>query len=100
MAVLPPACGPTHAGEPILHALARSPDPELVLRELDRLREALGGEWAELDEALRTDAGLRGRLFGVFGSSSALADFVVANPGQWRRLANANLRAYFYLYEL
>ncbi|GDY33619.1 bifunctional [glutamine synthetase] adenylyltransferase/[glutamine synthetase]-adenylyl-L-tyrosine phosphorylase [Gandjariella thermophila] len=84
--------GPTSAGEVVLPALARSADPDLALRELDRLREALGQDWAELAEALRTDQALRGRLFGVFGASSALADFVVANPDQWRRLAGTNPR--------
>jgi glutamate-ammonia-ligase adenylyltransferase len=84
--------GPTGAGEAVLPALARSADPDLALRELDRLRAALGGGWAELAEALRTDQALRGRLFGVFGASSALADFLVANPNQWRRLAGTNPR--------
>jgi [glutamine synthetase] adenylyltransferase / [glutamine synthetase]-adenylyl-L-tyrosine phosphorylase len=81
--------GPTADGEDVLPALARSADPDLTLREVDRLREALGDGWGEVSEALRADPVLRGRLFGVFGASSALADFLVANPDQWRRLAGS-----------
>ncbi len=32
------------------------------------------------------DKGLRGRLFGLFGASSAFGDHVVANPDSWRLL--------------
>jgi len=45
-----------------------------------RLAEALGDGWGELNTALATDRGLRGRLFGVLGSSLALGDHLVANP--------------------
>ncbi|HEY0807127.1 MAG TPA: bifunctional [glutamine synthetase] adenylyltransferase/[glutamine synthetase]-adenylyl-L-tyrosine phosphorylase, partial [Pseudonocardiaceae bacterium] len=82
--------GPANGGEPVLVALSRTPDPDLALRGLDRLREADPVEWPELDKALRTDAGLRGRLLAVLGTSTALADFLVVQPSRWRRLADGN----------
>ncbi|HEU5469062.1 MAG TPA: bifunctional [glutamine synthetase] adenylyltransferase/[glutamine synthetase]-adenylyl-L-tyrosine phosphorylase [Actinophytocola sp.] len=78
--------GPVPDREGVLAALSRTPDPDLALRELSRLREADPAGWAELDTALAADPALRGRLLAVFGSSSALADFVIARPGEWRRL--------------
>jgi len=80
---------PTAGSEPVLWALARSPDPDLALLGVDRLREALGDGWAELDGALRSSAVLRGRLLAVLGSSTALSDFLVANPDRWAALAEA-----------
>jgi len=79
--------GPTEVGEPVLVALSRSPDPDLALRSLDRLRESAGKQWAEIDEEMRVDPGFRGRLISVLGSSAALADYLAAHPEQWRRLA-------------
>jgi glutamate-ammonia-ligase adenylyltransferase len=79
--------GPVDGSEPILVALSRSPDPDLALRGLCRLREADPETWPELAGALCTDPGLRGRLCAVFGTSTALADFLVSQPEQWRRLA-------------
>ena len=59
---------PVEGTELAVWALARSPDPDLALLALERLRESLDeGEWAALAEALRVDQGLRGRLFGVLG---------------------------------
>ncbi len=69
-------------------ALARSPDPNLALRALERLSEAAGPEWPALDAALRMDEGLRGRLITLLGSSTVLGDHLVARPGRWRRLAS------------
>jgi len=77
-----PVAGVTEA----LWALSRSPDPDLALRALLRLADALGDGWAELDGAVRRDAGLRGRLLSVLGASVALGDHLVADPGRWRRL--------------
>ncbi|MQA15878.1 MAG: bifunctional [glutamine synthetase] adenylyltransferase/[glutamine synthetase]-adenylyl-L-tyrosine phosphorylase [Pseudonocardiaceae bacterium] len=70
-----------------LWALSRSPDPDLALRTLGRLADAPGADWDELDAALCRDSGLRGRLLGVLGSSTALGDHLAAEPGRWRRLA-------------
>ncbi len=72
----------------VVWALARAADPDLALLAVERLRESLGEEdWAELDAALRSDQGLRGRLFGVLGGSTALGDHLVAQPERWRLLA-------------
>ncbi|MET1072409.1 MAG: bifunctional [glutamine synthetase] adenylyltransferase/[glutamine synthetase]-adenylyl-L-tyrosine phosphorylase, partial [Umezawaea sp.] len=78
---------PVEGAEPVLFALSRSPDPDLALRGVDRVREALGDQWPELSTAVRTDAVLRGRLLAVLGSSTALSDFLVANAKRWRLLA-------------
>ena len=78
------AAGPQEHDEPLLWALSRAPDPDLALRALSRLREA--PDWPQLDEALRTDVDLRGRLFGVLGSSTALGDHLVAEAQRWRQL--------------
>ncbi|MER5393163.1 bifunctional [glutamine synthetase] adenylyltransferase/[glutamine synthetase]-adenylyl-L-tyrosine phosphorylase [Saccharopolyspora sp. NPDC002686] len=77
--------GPGEA-EPILIALSRTPDPDLALHSLDRFRDAADETWAELARELADDAGLRARLFGVLGASTALADHLVADPEDWRRL--------------
>ncbi|MGP4017178.1 bifunctional [glutamine synthetase] adenylyltransferase/[glutamine synthetase]-adenylyl-L-tyrosine phosphorylase [Saccharopolyspora sp. 5N708] len=77
--------GPEGA-EPIVAALSRTPDPDLALHSLDRLRDVADSAWAELSGALADDVGLRGRLFGVLGESTALADHLVAHPADWRRL--------------
>ncbi|MPZ67630.1 MAG: bifunctional [glutamine synthetase] adenylyltransferase/[glutamine synthetase]-adenylyl-L-tyrosine phosphorylase [Pseudonocardiaceae bacterium] len=74
-----------------LWALSRSPDPDLALRTLARLADAAGTDWDELDAALCRDVGLRGRLLGVLGSSTALGDHLVAEPARWRRLAGPGL---------
>ncbi|WP_190817529.1 bifunctional [glutamine synthetase] adenylyltransferase/[glutamine synthetase]-adenylyl-L-tyrosine phosphorylase [Saccharopolyspora pogona] len=77
--------GPVQA-ESIVAALSRAPDPDLALLALDRFQEFAGPAWAELSQALADDVGLRGRLFGVLGDSTAFADHLVANPADWRRL--------------
>jgi glutamate-ammonia-ligase adenylyltransferase len=78
---------PVAGAELIMWALARSPDPDLALRSVERLVAAVPDRPA-LDAALRADAGLRGRLFAVLGSSTALADHLVTHPDRWRRLAD------------
>ncbi|MEW5812677.1 MAG: bifunctional [glutamine synthetase] adenylyltransferase/[glutamine synthetase]-adenylyl-L-tyrosine phosphorylase [Actinomycetota bacterium] len=77
----------TDAHVELLWSLSRAPDADSALRTVVRLAEALEGDWAELDAALLTDRALRGRLFAVLGSSLALGDHLVANPGSWRLLA-------------
>ncbi|MEV4649676.1 bifunctional [glutamine synthetase] adenylyltransferase/[glutamine synthetase]-adenylyl-L-tyrosine phosphorylase [Saccharopolyspora sp. NPDC049357] len=79
--------GPGEA-EPILAALSRTPDPDLALHSLERMREASPDEWDALATALAQDVGLRGRLFGVLGQSTAFADHLAAHPGDWARLAS------------
>ncbi|MFC5062279.1 bifunctional [glutamine synthetase] adenylyltransferase/[glutamine synthetase]-adenylyl-L-tyrosine phosphorylase [Actinomycetospora atypica] len=70
----------------VVWALARAADSDEALAGIERLREALGDGWAELDAALRVDQGLRGRLFGVLGGSMALGDHLAAQPERWRLL--------------
>ena len=82
--------GPAPDAAPVMWALARSPDPDLALRTLERLAEAAGPGWAEIDAALHTDAGLRGRLLALVGSSTALGDHLVSHPDRWRRLTDAH----------
>lgn len=74
-------------GVELLWALSRAANADLALRTLARLREELGDAWAELDAALRADKGLRGRLFGLIGASSAFGDHLVAEPASWKLLA-------------
>jgi glutamate-ammonia-ligase adenylyltransferase len=76
---------PTPGNEQVLVALSHSPDPDLALRGVERLSEALGDRWTGLADALQADPVLRGRIFAVLGSSTALADFLVANPERWTR---------------
>jgi len=78
--------GPVATATDVLSALSRTADPDLALRGLDRIREADAAEWAELDERLRAHRTFRGRFLSVLGTSSALADFLAANPEQWRSL--------------
>jgi [glutamine synthetase] adenylyltransferase / [glutamine synthetase]-adenylyl-L-tyrosine phosphorylase len=76
---------PVDGAAPIMWALARSPDPDLALRSVERLLQAVPDR-AELDAALRTDQVLRGRLFALLGSSTALADHLVTHSDRWHRL--------------
>ncbi|MFM9034168.1 MAG: bifunctional [glutamine synthetase] adenylyltransferase/[glutamine synthetase]-adenylyl-L-tyrosine phosphorylase [Mycobacterium sp.] len=76
----------TDAHVELLWSLSRAPDADTALNALVRLSEALAGDWAQLDTALRADRGLRGRLFAVLGSSLALGDHLVANPQSWHLL--------------
>ncbi len=70
----------------LLWSLSRSPDADSALHALVRLSEVLGEGWYDLDAALLTDTGLRGRLFSVLGSSLAFGDHLVANPQAWHLL--------------
>ncbi|MGQ0483253.1 MAG: bifunctional [glutamine synthetase] adenylyltransferase/[glutamine synthetase]-adenylyl-L-tyrosine phosphorylase [Pseudonocardia sp.] len=79
---------PVREAEPVMWALARSPDPNLALRAVERLAESCGPAWPELDAALRSDGGLRGRLIALLGSSTALGDHLVVHPDRWRSLAS------------
>jgi [glutamine synthetase] adenylyltransferase / [glutamine synthetase]-adenylyl-L-tyrosine phosphorylase len=76
-----------HEVEGALWALSRAPDPNLALRALARLSRAAGQGWAELNAALCQNPGVRGRLFGVLGSSTALGDHLIAHPQRWHGLA-------------
>ncbi|HEY2449243.1 MAG TPA: bifunctional [glutamine synthetase] adenylyltransferase/[glutamine synthetase]-adenylyl-L-tyrosine phosphorylase, partial [Mycobacterium sp.] len=73
----------------LLWSLSRAPDADAALCAVVRLAEALGDGWEELNAALATDRRLRGRLFGVLGSSLALGDHLIANPRAWHLLQGA-----------
>ncbi len=77
----------TDAHVELLWSLSRAPDADVALQTMVRLADALGTDWDELNQALLKDKGLRGRLFGVLGSSLALGDHLVANPRSWHLLA-------------
>jgi glutamate-ammonia-ligase adenylyltransferase len=74
---------------PVVAALARAGDPDLAVRSLHRLVEALdgedasGGAAATLLARLRGSALLRARLLAVLGASSGLADHLAAHPADW-----------------
>ncbi|NMH81969.1 bifunctional [glutamine synthetase] adenylyltransferase/[glutamine synthetase]-adenylyl-L-tyrosine phosphorylase [Pseudonocardia xinjiangensis] len=78
---------PADGAAEIMWALARSPDPDLALRTVERLVQSASDRSA-LDAALRSDAGLRGRLLALLGSSTALGDHLVTHPDRWHRLAS------------
>jgi [glutamine synthetase] adenylyltransferase / [glutamine synthetase]-adenylyl-L-tyrosine phosphorylase len=73
----------------VVSALARAGDPDLALRSLSRLVEALdradddGGAAATLLARLRGSGHLRARLLSVLGASSGLADHLAAHPTDW-----------------
>ena len=77
----------TDAHVELLWSLSRAPDADTALRTIVRLADALGNDWDELKQALLKDRALRGRLFGVLGSSLALGDHLVACPAAWHLLA-------------
>ena len=77
----------TDAHVELLWSLSRAPDADNALRTMVRLADAVAADWDELNQALVKDAALRGRLFGVLGSSLALGDHLVANPDSWHLLA-------------
>jgi glutamate-ammonia-ligase adenylyltransferase len=74
---------------PVVAALARAGDPDLAVRSLHRLVEALdatdssGDAAAALLAHLRGSGLLRSRLLSVLGASSGLADHLAAHPGDW-----------------
>ncbi|MFI7312502.1 bifunctional [glutamine synthetase] adenylyltransferase/[glutamine synthetase]-adenylyl-L-tyrosine phosphorylase, partial [Streptomyces hygroscopicus] len=82
----------------LLDGLAATPDPDLALRGLVRLVEALadvpedrdGTERADSRQAmldiLVTAEPLRDRLLGVLGASEALGDHLARHPRHWRAL--------------
>jgi [glutamine synthetase] adenylyltransferase / [glutamine synthetase]-adenylyl-L-tyrosine phosphorylase len=77
----------TDAYVELLWSLSRAPDADNALRAMVRLADAVGRDWDELNQALVKDRGLRGRLFGLLGSSMALGDHLVANSESWHLLA-------------
>ncbi|RDH75847.1 bifunctional [glutamine synthetase] adenylyltransferase/[glutamine synthetase]-adenylyl-L-tyrosine phosphorylase [Mycolicibacterium moriokaense] len=79
----------TDAHVELLWALSRAPDADVALKTMVRLADAAGRDFDELNSALLKDKALRGRLFGVVGSSLTLGDHLVANPRSWHLLAGS-----------
>ena len=77
----------TDAHVELLWSLSRAADADTALRAMVRLADAAGNGWDELNRALVKDRGLRGRLFGMVGSSLALGDHLIAHPQSWHLLA-------------
>ncbi|HET9890813.1 MAG TPA: bifunctional [glutamine synthetase] adenylyltransferase/[glutamine synthetase]-adenylyl-L-tyrosine phosphorylase, partial [Mycobacterium sp.] len=70
----------------LLWSLSRAADPDAALLALVRLSENADAGWGELNAALLAERPLRGRLFGVLGSSLALGDHLIAQPQSWKLL--------------
>ncbi len=79
-------------GDDLLLAVAASADPDLALRGLERLYEALP-DGAELVDQTQADDQFRTRLLAVLGLSEALGDHLVTHPGLWRELLDPDLTA-------
>ena len=75
----------------LLWSLSRSANADLALRTLVRIKDSLGDGWSDLDDALRKDKSLRGRLLGLIGASAAFGDHIVADPSSWRILDGTSL---------
>ncbi|MCW2601486.1 MAG: (Glutamate--ammonia-ligase) adenylyltransferase [Frankiales bacterium] len=71
----------------VVLAIGETPDPDLAASSLARLVAAVRHP-EELLEGVREREGLRRRLLGVLGSSSALGDHLVAHPDDWYVLAD------------
>src|SRR6185295_10854504 len=84
---------PGDGAEQIMWALARSPDPDLALRGVERLVEAMDDRRA-FDAALRAEVGLRGRLLALLGSSTVLGDHLALHPDRWHLLRDAHTAAW------
>ncbi|MCK7623510.1 bifunctional [glutamine synthetase] adenylyltransferase/[glutamine synthetase]-adenylyl-L-tyrosine phosphorylase [Streptomyces sp. RS10V-4] len=83
-----PELAPVRDDSVLLETLGGTADPDLALRGLVRLAEALGpAERPELLATLTAAKPLRDRLLGVLGASEALGDHLVRHPGDWRSLA-------------
>jgi glutamate-ammonia-ligase adenylyltransferase len=71
----------------VVDALGTAADPDLALNGLVRLIES-APDAAELRAALQSGEGLRARLLGVLGASSALGEHLARHPHDWRVLAD------------
>ncbi|GAA1665501.1 bifunctional [glutamine synthetase] adenylyltransferase/[glutamine synthetase]-adenylyl-L-tyrosine phosphorylase [Fodinicola feengrottensis] len=76
--------------EEILVALGGVGDPDLALLSLHRLAT----EDPAVLPALREGAGLRRRLLGVLGASSAFGDLIAARPQLWHELTDPGAYAH------
>lgn len=84
--------GPATGRDPILVALSRTGRPELAVGGLARLVES-SGQRRDIIDALTELPRLRGRLLGVLGGSTGLADHLAAYPDDWHLLVPEALPA-------
>jgi glutamate-ammonia-ligase adenylyltransferase len=71
----------------VVLALSEAVDPDLAVAALERLVAAMR-EPAALLRGLRESDGVRRRLLGVLGASTALGDHLAAHPDHWTVLAD------------
>ncbi|TDC18000.1 bifunctional [glutamine synthetase] adenylyltransferase/[glutamine synthetase]-adenylyl-L-tyrosine phosphorylase [Streptomyces sp. 8K308] len=82
-----PTLRPVATDGPLLDALGATADPDLALRSLARLVDALpAGERAPLLDTLLAAKPLRDRLLGVLGASEGLGDRLARHPDEWQAL--------------
>jgi glutamate-ammonia-ligase adenylyltransferase len=73
----------------VIESLAAVADPDLALRSLARMAEAMpSADRARFRSELERREGLRIRLFAVLGASIALGDWLARRPDGWRALAD------------
>lgn len=83
---------------PLLRALSASPDPNLCLATLVRLREAMCTElgeqsWEHYTHDLLANTTLCSRLIALLGSSTALGDHLVTHPAVAQHLDNPDRKS-------
>ncbi|MCW2614389.1 MAG: (Glutamate--ammonia-ligase) adenylyltransferase [Frankiales bacterium] len=76
----------------VVTSVADVADPDLAVLALVRLQQAQADP-SDLVHALCAHEGLRARLLGVLGTSTALGDHLVAHPDDWRVLLDDDLVA-------
>jgi glutamate-ammonia-ligase adenylyltransferase len=77
------------AAAAVIESLAAVADPDLALRSLARMAEAMSSaDRATFRSELARREGLRIRLFAVLGASVALGDWLARRPDSWRALAD------------
>ncbi|MFC8256246.1 bifunctional [glutamine synthetase] adenylyltransferase/[glutamine synthetase]-adenylyl-L-tyrosine phosphorylase [Streptomyces sp. NPDC057291] len=82
-----PALSTVRTDSVLLDALGATADPDLALKGLVRLVEAVDAdERRVLLDTLITAKPLRDRLLGVLGASEALGDHLARHPGDWHAL--------------
>lgn len=73
----------------LLHALSRSPDPNLCLVACLRLKDEIGAEkWEKVTTELVKEPLLRSRLLALLGSSTALGDHLITRPELLHRIGD------------
>jgi glutamate-ammonia-ligase adenylyltransferase len=88
-----PALAAAGGDSVLLDALAATADPDLALRGLSDLTEAVDEtERRTLLDTLTTSKPLRDRLLGILGASDALGDHLARNPHDWHTLVTFEVR--------